>query len=318
MGRLVEGIWIDEWYQNDAAGHFVRDETHFHNAVMADGSNGYAAEAGRYHLYASLACPWAQRVLLGRRLKRLEQVISLTIVHPHMGEHGWEIAEYPGTLPDDVNDARYLHEVYTRAKPDYTGRVTVPVLWDKRSQTIVCNDSRMLLRMLSREFEAFADTGVDLCPADLEAEIDQTIDALYRPVNNGVYRAGFASTQKAHEAAVRELFEALDGYEQRLTRQRFLLGERFTEADVCFFTTLLRFDAVYHYHFKCNLKRIADYPALFGYLRDIYQLPGVAGVCDFDHIKQHYFTSHPHINPSGIVPLGPLQDLSAPAGRSAL
>ncbi len=318
MGKLVEGVWINEGYGSDPKGHFVRDETKFHNTVMADGSNGYRAEAGRYHLYVSLACPWAHRTLLGRRLKGLEEAISVSIVHPHMGEQGWTFGEYPGALPDTLNHARYLHEIYTKAKPDYTGRVTVPVLWDRREETIVCNDSRMVLRMLSREFDAFARGGVDLCPRELESEIDRCIDALYGPVNNGVYRAGFATSQEAYEEAVRELFEALDGYERLLSGRRFLLGSRFTEADICLFTTLVRFDVVYHYHFKCNWRRIADYPALSGYLRDIYQTPGVAELCNFDHIKRHYFTSHPHINPSGIVPLGPQLDLEAPARRESV
>jgi putative glutathione S-transferase len=318
MGKLVNGVWLDEWYGSDSKGHFIRDETQFHQTITADGSNGYGAEAGRYHLYVSLACPWAHRTLIARRLKGLEEIISLSIVHPHMGEQGWELADYPGTLPDTVNHARYLHEVYTKAKSDYTGRVTVPVLWDKRHETIVCNDSRLILRMLSRELEAFADSDIDLCPRELEREIDGMIDELYRPINNGVYRAGFAVTQAAYDEAVHELFNALDGYERRLARQRFLLGSRFTEADVCFFTTLLRFDVVYHYHFKCNLRRVADYPALFGYLRDIYQMPGIADICSFDHIKRHYFTSHPQINPNRIIPSGPVQDLWEPTRRDSL
>jgi putative glutathione S-transferase len=318
MGKLVDGVWMNEWYDSDERGHFVRDETRFHNTVLAGGSNGFAAEPNRYHLYVSLACPWAHRALLGRRLKRLESVISLSIVHPHMGDSGWQFADYPGSLPDTVNGANYLYEVYTKAKKDYTGRVTVPVLWDKHQETIVCNDSRMILRMLTREFEAFADRSKDLCPRDLEEQIDREIDALYGPVNNGVYRAGFATKQSAYEEAVRDLFAALDGYEDRLRRQRYLVGSRFTEADICFFTTLLRFDAVYHYHFKCNIRRILDYPALFAYLRDIYQMPGVAELCNFDHIKRHYFTSHPRVNPNGIVPVGPLVDLMAPHQRGRL
>lgn len=315
MGKLVKGVWVDQWYGSDEKGRFVRDETQFHQAILADGSSGHAAESGRYHLYVSLACPWAHRALLARGLKGLQQAISLSVVHPHMGAQGWELTEYPGAVPDPVNHARYLHEVYTKAKPDYTGRVTVPVLWDKQRQTIVCNDSRMLLRMLSRELDAFAEQAIDLCPSELETDIDRVIDELYGPVNNGVYRAGFATRQDAYEEAVRELFHALDGYERRLRSSRFLLGARFTEADICLFTTLLRFDAVYYGHFKCNVRRIADYPALFAYLRDIYQLPGVADLCNFDHIKRHYYTSHPHINPQGLIPLGPEQDLWAPAER---
>jgi putative glutathione S-transferase len=315
MGKLVEGVWSNEWYGSDARGHFVRDDTKFHNSVLADGSNGYGAEAGRYHLYISLACPWAHRTLIGRRLKGLDSVVSVSVVHPHMGEQGWSFDEFPGTVPDTVNHTRYLHEVYTKAKPDYTGRVTVPVLWDMRQETIVCNDSRMVLRMLSREFDAFSSGDIDLCPRELEAEIDREIDELYQPVNNGVYRAGFATTQAAYADAARELFAALDVYEKRLSAQRFLVGSRFTEADICLFTTLLRFDPVYHYHFKCNLRRIADYPALSGYLRDVFQMPGVAETCNLTHIKHHYFTSHPQINPNRIIPLGPQQDLSAPSGR---
>jgi glutathionyl-hydroquinone reductase len=316
MGKLVKGRWVDEWYGSDPKGHFVRDETQFRDRLSKDGSSRYAAESGRYHLYVSLACPWAHRTLIARKLMGLEDALTVTVVHPHMGEHGWELRDYPGATPDTVNHARYLHEVYTRAAADYTGRVTVPVLWDKEQGTIVCNDSRLILRMMTRELDAVAAHDVDLCPRELESDIERTIDEIYGPVNNGVYRAGFASTQEAHEEAVTELFRALDGLERRLTGPRFLLGERLTEADICLFTTLVRFDVVYQYHFKCNLRRIADYPALFGYLRDVYQLPGVAETCNFDHIKRHYFTSHPHINPSGIVPVGPVQDLWAPHGRA--
>lgn len=318
MGKLIEGVWTNEWYASDEKGHFVRDDTQFHDRVTADGSSGYAAEAGRYHLYVSLACPWAHRTLLARRLKGLEGAISLSVVHPHMGEQGWEFRDYAGATPDEVHGANYLHEVYAKAKPDYTGRVTVPVLFDKQRGTIVCNDSRRILRMLSREFEAVTQAEQDLCPAELEAAIDREIDALYRPVNNGVYRAGFAVKQEAYEEAARELFAALDDYEDRLARQRYLCGERFTEADICFFTSLLRFDAVYHCHFKCNLRRISDYQALFAYLRDVYQLPGVSALCNIDHIKHHYFTSHPRINPTGIIPLGPEVDLLAPHARAEL
>jgi putative glutathione S-transferase len=318
MGKLVQGRWVDDWYGKDTKGHFVRDETQFRDRVSADGSSGYPAETGRYHLYVSLACPWAHRTLIARELTGLQAAISLSIVHPHMGEQGWELRDYPGSIPDTVNHARYLHEVYTRAAADYTGRVTVPVLWDKRTGRIVCNDSRPILRMLSREFSGVANTSIDLCPRELEPAIERTIDELYGPINNGVYRAGFASTQEAYEEAVRELFEALDELERRLTTQRYLLGSRFTEADICLFTTLLRFDVVYHYHFKCNLRRIADYPALSSYLRDVFQMRGVSETCNLDHIKRHYFTSHPHINPSRIIPLGPALDLSAPHGRESL
>ncbi|RYZ09879.1 MAG: glutathione S-transferase family protein [Myxococcales bacterium] len=318
MGKLVQGRWVDEWYGKDPKGHFVRDETQFRDRIRADGSSKYPPEAGRYHLYVSLACPWAHRTLIARQLKGLQDAITVSVVHPHMGEQGWELRDYPGATADGVNHARYLHEVYTRAVPEYTGRVTVPVLWDKREARIVCNDSRLILRMLSRELESVARRELDLCPHDLEPDIDRAIDEMYGPVNNGVYRAGFASTQEAYEEAVSELFRALDELERRLSTQRYLLGARFTEADICLFTTLLRFDVVYHYHFKCNLRRLADYPALSGYLRDVFQMPGVSETCNLDHIKHHYFTSHPNLNPSRIIPLGPNVDLTSPHGRELL
>jgi putative glutathione S-transferase len=220
MGKLIQGRWSEEWYACDERGHFIRDDTLFRERVAADGTSRFRPEAGRYHLYVSLACPWAHRTLIARKLKRLESTISSSIVHPHMGKNGWEFRPFPGSTPDHVNGASFLSEIYTKAKPDYTGRVTVPVLWDKRERTIVCNESRMVLRMLDREFDAFGDASVDMCPPPLEAKIDAEIDALYRPVNNGVYRAGFAVTQPAYEEAVTELFQALDGYEQRLTSQR--------------------------------------------------------------------------------------------------
>ncbi len=318
MGKLIDGQWSNDWYKPDDKGHFVREETKFRGTVSADGSSGFPAEAGRYHLYVSFACPWAHRTLVARALKRLESAISVSVVHPHMGDNGWEFGEFPGADTQGLHGARYLYEVYTRAKSDYSGRVTVPVLWDRHTETIVCNESRLILRMLSREFEAFAGTSRELCPADQKSAIDSEIDALYGPVNNGVYRAGFAVKQAAYEGAVRELFSALDGYEARLSKQRFLLGPQLTEADICFFTTLLRFDPVYHYHFKCNLRRLSDYPALFGYLRDLYQTPGVAETCHLDHIKQHYFTSHPQVNPTRIVPVGPVLDFSAKHDRERL
>jgi putative glutathione S-transferase len=318
MGKLIQGEWSEEWYACDDKGHFIRDDTMFRERVSADGSSRFSAVSGRYHLYVSLACPWAHRTLIARKLKRLESAISISIVHPHMGKNGWEFRPFPGSTPDEVNGARFLREIYTKAKPDYTGRVTVPVLWDKREQTIVCNESRMVLRMLDREFDALGDTSVRLCPPELEAEIEAEMGALYRPVNNGVYRAGFAVKQSAYEEAVTELFQALDGYEQRLTSQRYLLGPTLTEADICLFTTLLRFDPVYHYHFKCNVRRIREYPALYGFLRDVYQTPGVAEVCNFEHIKHHYYTSHPTINPNGLIPVGPIQELTSPHDRARL
>jgi putative glutathione S-transferase len=318
MGKLVGGRWTGEWYGSDEKGAFIREDTVFRERVTEDGSSGFPAERDRYHLYVSLACPWAHRTIIARRLKRLDSVISMSVVHPHMGDDGWEFATFPDATPDEVNGARYLRDIYKLARSDYTGRVTVPVLWDKQRRTIVCNDSRLILRTLSREFEAFADRDVELCPSRLEAAIDREIDALYEPVNNGVYRAGFAEKQGAYETAVSELFQALEGYEQRLSRQRFLLGRGLTEADICLFTTLLRFEPVYHFHFKCNLRRLRDYPALWEFVRDVYQTPGIAEVCNLEHIKHHYYTSHPRLNPSRIVPLGPELDLALPAARAQL
>ncbi len=316
MGKLIAGTWTDHPVASaDDKGHFIREDTKFRGSVTADGSSGFRAEPGRYHLYASFACPWAHRTLIARELNGLQDAISVSIVHPHMGDRGWEFGEFPGATPDALHGSRYLHEVYTRAVADYTGRVTVPVLWDKQRGTIVCNESRLVMRMLDREFGAFKSGEFDLCPADLTSAIDTEIDALYGPVNNGVYRAGFAVRQSAYESAVRELFGALDQYEARLTKQRYLLGARLTEADLCLFTTLLRFDPVYHYHFKCNLSRLRDYPALYGFLRDVYQTAGVASTCNLEHVKHHYYTSHPSINPNRIIPLGPPLDLLEPHGR---
>jgi len=318
MGKLIDGKWSNEWYQSTPKGDFVREETKFRGSVSADGSSGFRAEPGRYHLYVSLACPWAHRTLIARQLKGLTEAITVSVVHPHMAENGWEFGEFPGSTPDALFGSKYLHEIYTRAKSDYSGRVTVPVLWDKQTNTIVNNESRQILRMLDHDFGTLAKNDRDLCPAALTAAIDAEIDALYAPVNNGVYRAGFAVKQGAYEHAVRELFGALDHYDARLQKQRFLLGAELTEADICFFTTLLRFDPVYHFHFKCNLKRIADYEALSGYVRDIYQIPGVSDVCNIEHIKHHYYTSHPTVNPNQIIPLGPPVDLNAPHQRALL
>ena len=318
MGRLVEGRWTTAWYTPDEEGRFVRDETLFRRRVTADGSSGFAAEAGSYHLYVSYACPWAHRTLITRALKGLEAAISISVVDPLMGDEGWVFSEAPGCIPDAVNGARFLREIYVKAEPRYTGRVTVPVLWDKRGATIVSNESREIMRMLDLEFDGACEparAGVTLCPTALREAIDETLDAIYSPVNNGVYRAGFATTQQAYEEAVRDVFEALDRFDVLLGTRRFLCGDVLTEADVAMFTTLYRFDPVYVGHFKCNLRRIADYPNLSGYLRDVYQAPGVAGTCNLAHVKAHYYRSHAHINPIGIVPLGPEMDLSAPHGR---
>jgi glutathionyl-hydroquinone reductase len=315
LGVLTEGKWVSDRQQEDDKGQFVRPSTTFRNWITADGSSDYRAEANRYHLYVSLACPWAHRTLIMRQLKGLTDAISVSVVDPVIGEHGWEFSDGPGCIPDLVNQARYLWELYIKVDQHYTGRVTVPILWDKQTQTIVNNESREIIRMFDTAFAAVASSQPDLYPAELQAQIDQTIDAIYQPINNGVYRAGFATKQAAYDAAVTELFEALDHWEQVLGNQRYLCGNQLTEADICLFTTLLRFDAVYYVHFKCNLRRIVDYPNLWGYLRDIYQLAGVADTCNLDHIKRHYYISHPKVNPSRIVPQGPILDFTTPHDR---
>ncbi|MBD2102809.1 glutathione S-transferase family protein [Leptolyngbya sp. FACHB-261] len=308
MGMLVEGQWLNQEKDRDAAGKFNRTPTQFHNRITADGSSGFPAEAGRYHLYVSWACPWAHRTAILRQLKGLDDVIGLSAVAAVIEEDGWEFSEEPGSIPDSVNGARYLREIYTKAVADYTGKVTVPVLWDKQTGTIVNNESREIIRMLDTEFGDFAKADINFYPEDLAESIDQTIDAIYQPINNGVYRSGFATTQEAYEEAVTELFEALDHWNDVLGQQRYLCGNRITEADWCMFTTLLRFDAVYYGHFKCNLRRIVDYNNLWGYLRDLYQQPGVRDTCNLDHIKRHYYRSHTNINPTRIVPKGPILD----------
>ena len=319
MGLLVQGKWTDAWYDTkQSGGRFVRESPAFRDWVRADGSSEFPAAAGRYHLYVSYACPWASRTVIVRRLKRLDQAIGLSVVHPLMLRDGWSFQECDGGNGDLVHGAGYLRELYVRARPDYTGRVTVPVLWDTESDRIVSNESSDIVRMLNSELNAFGDPDVDLYPVELRAEIDEVNTFVYERVNDGVFRAGFATTQEAYDQAVVRLFEALDDLEQRLSRQRYLVGSRLTEADIRLFTTLVRFDPVYHTHFKCNLRRLVDYPHLWGYTRDLYQYPGVAETVRFDHIKAHYFGSHPSINPTGIVPLGPDLDWDAPHGRSDL
>jgi glutathionyl-hydroquinone reductase len=314
MGKLVGGVWRDEWYDTTkTGGQFQREDAPFRDAIRADGSSGFPAEAGRYHLYVSYACPWASRVLIVRKLKGLEEVLPVSAVEPVWGE-GWRFSE---ALPDPVYGVEHLHELYTRAKPYFTGRVTVPVLWDTVTETIVSNESSEIIRMLDREFAAFGND-LELLPADLAGEIEELNAFIYPAVNNGVYRAGFATTQDAYEAAFDQLFAALDTLEERLAGQRYLCGDRLTEADWRLFTTLVRFDPVYHGHFKCNLRRLVDYEHLWGYTRDLYQVPGVAETVDMDHIKRHYYGSHPTINPSGVVPKGPALDLLAPHGRERL
>jgi glutathionyl-hydroquinone reductase len=329
MGLLVNGVWQDRWYDTGATGHFVRDESAFRNWVTPGGapgpagSGGFKAGPGRYHLYVSLACPWAHRTLILRKLKKLESIISVSIVDPHMGEHGWAFSApdsslTPGSTPDAVNGTRYLHEIYTMAKPDYSGRVTVPVLWDKQSRTIVNNESAEIIRMLNSAFNQWGDSGVDFYPAALRDSIDALNRVVYDTVNNGVYRCGFATKQEAYEEAFDALFKTLDELESRLRKERYLMGRSLTEADWRLFTTLVRFDSVYYGHFKCNLRRLVDYSNLWNYTRDLYQVPGVADTVNLAQIKRHYYTSHPSINPTRIVPKGPAIDFTASHNRASL
>ena len=325
MGLLVDGQWQDKWYDTaSSGGRFEREDAGFRNWVTIDGSagptgvGGFKAEPDRYHLYVSLACPWAHRTLVYRKLKGLEDVIPISVVHPFMGEHGWTFAEGEGVIADPLFDADYLYEIYTAAKSDYTGRVTVPILWDKQTNTIVSNESSEIIRMFNSAFDEVGATAGDFLPSALLAEIDEINAFVYSAVNNGVYKAGFATTQEAYEEPVTELFEALDTLEARLAEHRYLMGEKITEADWRLFTTLVRFDAVYVGHFKCNLRRIIDYPNLWGYLRDLYQVPGIAETVNMEHIKQHYYTSHANINPTRIIPIGPVLDFTTAHHRDQL
>jgi putative glutathione S-transferase len=320
MGLLVEGEWRDQWYDTKGSGgRFVRQESAFRDAVCADGSTRFAPEAGRYHLYVSYACPWAHRTLIFRKLKGLERAIGVSVVEPLMGVDGWTFGDAPDSTPDTVNHAGFLREIYVKADPRYTGRVTVPVLWDREHETIVCNESAEIIRMLNDEFDAVAERpDLDFRPAALRDEIDAVNDFVYPNINNGVYRCGFATTQEAYAEAFAQLFFALDAVEERLARQRYLVGDRITEADWRLFTTLLRFDAVYVGHFKCNRNRIADFPNLSGYLRELYQVEGVRETVHMGHIKEHYYRSHTTINPTSVVPAGPLLDLEAPHDRDRL
>lgn len=324
MGLLVDGRWVDKWYDTSSTGgRFVRSDAQFRSWITPDGSpgpsgeGGFAAEAGRYRLYVCLACPWAHRTLIFRALKGLEDMIPVYVVNPLMAENGWTFEPGEGVVPDP-DGARYLYEVYLRAQPDYSGRVTVPVLWDTQRNTIVNNESAEIIRILNSAFDGIGARPGDYAPQDLLPEIEAINKRVYDAINNGVYKAGFATEQDVYEEEVRKLFDALDEMDARLADRRYLLGGRITETDWRLFTTLLRFDPVYHGHFKCNLRQIADYPHLSGYLRELYQWPGVAPTVNFDHIKQHYYRSHDTINPNGIVPLGPLQDLEAPHGRGHL
>ncbi len=325
MGLLIEGIWHDQWYDTEkSGGAFVRSESQFRNWITLDGApgpsgaGGFKAESGRYHLYVSLACPWAHRTLIFRKLKRLEPHIAVTVVDPHMLEQGWAFTGQRGSDLEPLYGLQYLHQLYTRARPDYSGRVTVPVLWDKQRQTIVNNESAEIIRMFNSAFEGLTGRLHDYYPPALCGEIDRINDFVYRNINNGVYRCGFATRQGAYEAAYERLFAALDDLDARLAGQRYLVAATLTEADWRLFTTLVRFDAVYYGHFKCNRQRIADFPSLGPYLRDLYQTDAVRETVDMNHIKQHYYYSHDSINPSRIVPLGPRLDFDSPHGRDRL
>ncbi|MFW8584937.1 glutathione S-transferase family protein [Rhizobium beringeri] len=323
MGMLVDGVWHDVWYDTkESKGHFKRQPSQFRNWVTSDGeagpsgSGGFKAEAGRYHLYVSLACPWAHRTLIFRKLKKLEELISVSVVDPLMVENGWEFKLSDGATGDQLFGAAALWQIYVRADPHYSGRVTVPVLWDKKTGTIVNNESAEIIRMFNSAFDGLTDSTADFYPEDLRPDIDALNTTVYDTVNNGVYKAGFATTQEAYEENVGKLFETLDMLDERLGKRRYLFGNRLTEADWRLFTTLVRFDGVYVGHFKCNIRRIADYRNLAGYLRDLYQTAGVAETVNLKHIKQHYYRSHKTINPTGIVPVGPALDLDSPHGRA--
>ncbi|BAV32620.1 glutathione S-transferase [Sulfuricaulis limicola] len=316
MGYLIKGEWHEGWYDTSkTGGEFVRADSQFRDVVTANGASNYPAEAGRYHLYVSLACPWAHRALIFRKLKQLEEVISVSVVDPVITEGGWAFRD---GFTDTVNGFAFLRETYVHANPGYSGRVTVPVLWDKQTGRIVNNESAEIIRMLNSEFDAFTPVKTDFYPAAMRREIDEVNAFVYERINNGVYKAGFAGSQRVYESAVTRLFAALDEIEMRLGQSRYLVGVTLTEADWRLFTTLIRFDAVYVTHFKCNLRRIEDYPNLSNYLRDLYQVPGIAETVDFDHIKRHYFLSHRHLNPSGLVPKGPMLDYGTAHNRERL
>ncbi|SDU91334.1 glutathione S-transferase family protein [Pseudomonas mucidolens] len=324
MGLLIEGRWHDQWYENSADGAFQREQAQRRNWVTVDGrpgptgDGGFAAEAGRYHLYVSLACPWAHRTLILRTLKGLEDLIDVSVVSWLMRENGWTFDKAHGSSGDALDDFTYMHQRYTADTVDYTGRVTVPVLWDKQLKRIVSNESAEIIRMFNSAFNELTGNTLDFYPETLRPKIDALNERIYPAVNNGVYRAGFATSQQAYETAFDEVFAELDWLERHLSDNRYLAGAYLTEADVRLFTTLIRFDAVYYSHFKCNLRRIADYPNLSNWLRELYQWPGVAETVDFAHIKGHYYASHQTINPTGIVPKGPLPNFDTQHDRQKL
>ncbi|MGF1775809.1 glutathione S-transferase family protein [Vibrio nomapromontoriensis] len=314
MGKLVDGVWHDVWYDTKTSGgKFVREDAGFRHWVKNSPEADFQPESGRYHLYVSLACPWAHRTLIFRALKGLESHIDVTIVCPDMLDKGWSFG-----LPEPLFGHNFLHQMYTQAKSNYTGRVTVPVLWDKKTQTIVSNESSEIIRMFNTEFNELTGDDKDYYPLNLQKQIDEWNEFVYPAINNGVYRCGFATTQEAYEEAYHALFTALDKVDQHLATQRYLAGEQITEADWRLFTTLVRFDAVYVGHFKCNKKRIADYKNIHGYLKELYQVKGIKETTDFYHIKRHYYFSHVGINPTQVVPLGPDLDLDTPHDRDSL
>ncbi|MBO6538259.1 MAG: glutathione S-transferase family protein [Rhizobiaceae bacterium] len=325
MGMLVDGVWQKGWFNTKkSGGRFVRSQSQWRDWVTADGQpaegreRGFKAEPGRYHLYVSYACPWAHRTLIFRKLKKLEDIISVSVVHHFMGEDGWTFEEGDGATGDTLYGNKFLHQIYTKADPEYSGRVTVPVLWDRKQETIVSNESSEIIRMLNTAFDEWGDASLDFYPEPLRPEIDEINDLVYGAINNGVYRTGFATTQEAYEEAYGELFKALDVVEGRLAAGRYLVGDTLTEADWRLFTTLVRFDAVYYSHFKCNRQRIGDFPNLSNYLLELYQMPGIAETVNMQHIKHHYYASHESVNPTRIVPLGPELDFNAPHDRARL
>jgi len=319
LGRLIDGQWTTAWTERNESGEFQRMPTQFRDWVTADGSSGFQAEPGRYHLYVSLGCPWAHRTVLVRSQKGLQDIIGLSIVDPVISDQGWQFSEYAGCIPDSLYNSDYLWQLYVRAKSDYTGRVTVPILWDTHTQTIVNNESRQIIEMLNSAFDNFAAFSErDFYPTEQRADIARVIDAIYPTINNGVYRSGFAASQAAYETAVTELFAALDHWEQVLGQQRYLCGDTITLADWCLFTTLFRFDLAYHGLFKCNHRRLVDYPNLWGYCRELYQQPGVSEWCSIDHVKRLYYIGLPELNPSQILPMGPAISFDSPHTRHPL
>lgn len=323
MGMLVDGIWTTEDNREDS-GDFRRKASSFRHWITADGSpgptgsGGFKADGDRYHLYVSLACPWAHRTLIYRALKGLESIIPVSVTHWHMGAEGWPFTPGPGVVPDPVNGAAFVHQIYTAADPTYTGRCSVPVLWDRQSATIVSNESADIIRMFETAFDELGATPGNLRPVDLRNDIDTVNERIYETLNNGVYRCGFATTQAAYDAAVGPLFDTLDWLESRLASHRYLFGDQLTEADWRLFPTLVRFDAVYHGHFKCSRRRLVDFPNLWAYARDLYQHPGIAGTVNLEHIRKHYYGSQVSVNPTGIVADAPVNlDFAAPHSRGS-